>query len=121
MSAGVPRLFLDHFHSTSLVAEMDDRPVGFLIGFMSPSVPTAAYIHFVGVDPQHRREAIGRQLYLAFFDLATSEGRREVCAITSAVNHGSISFHARMGFDVSEPIPDYDGPGTLHVAFSRRL
>lgn len=43
---GLPRLFLNHFHRTSIIAERDSDLAGFLVGFLSPSVPDAAYIHF---------------------------------------------------------------------------
>ena len=42
MSAGLPRLFLDHFFGTSLIAEHDGELAGFLIGFGSPSKPEEA-------------------------------------------------------------------------------
>ena len=121
MSGAVPRLFLDHFYSTSFVAEIDSEPVAFLVGFISPSVPDVAYVHFVGVDPEHRSRSLGRQLYERFFDLARSHGCAQVWAITSAVNEGSISFHRRMGFEVSDPIDGYDRPGVAHVRFSRGI
>ena len=50
----LPRMFLDHFHATSFVAERDGDLAGFLIGFLSPSAGDAAYIHFVAVDPRSR-------------------------------------------------------------------
>ena len=121
VSTSVPRLFLDHFHSTSLVAELDREPVGFLIGFASPSVPTVAYIHFVGVDPAHRTKSLGRQLYHRFFELVRGYGCLSVWAITNAVNDDSIAFHRRMGFEVSDPIEGYDRPGIAHVRFTRRI
>jgi len=121
VSNAVPRLFLDHFFSTSVVAEIDDTPVAFLIGFMSPSAPEVAYVHFVGVDPDHRSASLGRQLYQWFFMLARSHGRSQVWAITNAVNEGSIAFHRRMGFAVSDPIDGYDRPGVAHVRFSRQI
>src|SRR6185369_13159513 len=40
---GLPRLFLEHFHRTSLVAEEDGALVGFLVGLLSPSRPDEAY------------------------------------------------------------------------------
>lgn len=48
--ASLPRLFLDHFWSTSTVVDDDGRSVAFLVGFLSPSEPGQAYIHFVGID-----------------------------------------------------------------------
>ena len=67
MSTGLPRLFLDHFFGTSLIAEHDGELAGFLIGFLSPSKPQDAYIHFAGVAPPWRRTGLARGLYEQFF------------------------------------------------------
>ncbi len=52
--ASLPRLFLDHFHRSSLVIEGPGGLTAFLVGILSPSRPESAYIHFVGVAPQAR-------------------------------------------------------------------
>ena len=117
----LPRMFLDHFHATSFVAERDGDLAGFLIGFLSPSVRDAAYIHFVAVDPRSRGTGLARLLYERFFGLAAADGRRVVRAITSPVNSGSIAFHTAMGFTVTGPVDDYDGPGSAKMLFERRL
>ena len=117
----LPRLFLDHFHRTSLVAERDGDLVGFVVGFLSPSLPDQAYIHFVGVSPTHRQGGLGRQLYERFFELAAADGRTLVSAVTSPVNVGSMAFHRRIGFTVSDPVIDYNGPGHHLVTFERPL
>jgi ribosomal protein S18 acetylase RimI-like enzyme len=121
VASALPRLFLDHFHTTSLVAEAASQPIGFLIGFHSPSNQSEAYIHFVGVDPAQRHRAIGRSLYERFFSAARADGRTSVSAITASVNEVSIEFHRAMGFSVSQPIAGYDSPGTSHVLFRRIL
>lgn len=92
----LPRLFLDHFHRTSFVAEHEGELAGFLVGFPSPSQPEAAYIHFVGVHPRHRGDGLARRLYGRFFDLARAERRTIVRAITSPQNSGSIAFHTAL-------------------------
>ena len=38
LTAMLPKLFLNHFNDTSFVAENNDRMIGFLIGFLSPSL-----------------------------------------------------------------------------------
>ncbi|UBU10832.1 GNAT family N-acetyltransferase [Nonomuraea gerenzanensis] len=122
IQGALPRLFLDHFHRTSLIAEgASGEPAGFLIGILSPSLPDEAYIHFVGVAPGARQGGLGRLLYERFFELARADGRRVVKAITAPVNAASLAFHRRMGFETSEPIPGYNGPGTSLVTFSRPL
>jgi ribosomal protein S18 acetylase RimI-like enzyme len=117
----LPRLFLDHFHATSTVAEAGDDLAGFLVGFLSPSRPDAAYIHFVGVHPAHRRGGLARVLYERFFALAAADGRTVVRAVTSPVNTRSIAFHSALGFTASDPLPGYDGPGDVKVRFERPL
>jgi ribosomal protein S18 acetylase RimI-like enzyme len=117
----LPRLFLDHFHATSTVAEAGGNLAGFLVGFLSPSLPDAAYIHFVGVAPDQRRTGLARELYQRFFALAARNGRTVVRAVTAPVNERSIAFHTALGFTVTEPIPGYDGLGDVKVCFERRL
>jgi ribosomal protein S18 acetylase RimI-like enzyme len=119
--AGLPRLFLDHFHATSLIAEDNGTMTGFLVGFVSPSAPGEAYIHYVAVRPEHRGRGLARRLYDAFHDQARERGCRVVRAITSPGNETSIAFHRRMGFDVRGPVRDYNGPGRDMVVFARSL
>jgi ribosomal protein S18 acetylase RimI-like enzyme len=117
----LPRLFLDHFHRTSLVIDGADGPDAFLVGLLSPSQHSRAYIHFVGVAPAARRRGYGRLLYEEFFALARADGREFVSAITAPVNLRSAGFHRAMGFTVSGPVPGYDGPGHDMLVFERAL
>jgi L-amino acid N-acyltransferase YncA len=122
MAAALPRLFLDHFHATSLVACSEDGQLaGFLVGIFSPASAEDAYIHFVGVAPGRRGTGLGRTLYERFFALARADGRRRVSAITAPTNAGSIAFHREMGFTVSGPIEAYHGPGKARMRFDREL
>jgi ribosomal protein S18 acetylase RimI-like enzyme len=125
VAAGLPRLFLDHFAGTSLVAETGDAATselaGFVAGFLSQALPGEAYIHYAGVAPRFRRAGLARRLYEEFFALARAAGRRTVRAITSPDNSASIAFHTSMGFTVSGPVRDYDGRGRDRVRFERRL
>jgi L-amino acid N-acyltransferase YncA len=117
----LPRLFLDHFHGTSLVIDGPGGLMAFLIGILSPSQPERAYIHFVGVTPDARGHGLGGALYREFFAFARADGRRVVSAVTAPVNSDSIRFHRSMGFTVTGPVPDYDGPGHDLVVFERLL
>ncbi len=48
-----PRLWLQHFAGTSWLAEDEDgRPLGFLVGFMSPDHPDEAYAHLIATRPE---------------------------------------------------------------------
>lgn len=130
LSGLLPRLFFQHFTGTSFVVEREGELVGFLVGFMCPDHDDEAYVHFVGVDPDHRHSGIARALYKLFFALAAADGREVVRAITAPVNRGSIAFHVALGFEVlpgdaeigGVPVRlDYDGPGQHRVRLQRRL
>jgi predicted GNAT superfamily acetyltransferase len=98
----VPRLFLDHFHDTSFIAERSGGELaGFLVGFCSPAQRDCAYIQFAGVAPGERRSGLARLLYRAFFEIAAADGRHVVRAVTSPVNSASIAFHTAIGFSVT--------------------
>lgn len=121
VSASVPRLFLDHFWSTSRIAEDEQGLAGFLVAFVSASQPHLAYVHFVGIRPDHRRSGLARQLYEEFGNHARGLGCTELRAITTPANTGSIRFHKALGFTVSDPVADYNGPGRPMVTFRRQL
>jgi ribosomal protein S18 acetylase RimI-like enzyme len=126
MTGVLQRLFLDHFHDTSLVADSSAAHspgtlAGFVVGFFSAADPTQAYIHFTGVHPNDRRAGLATELYERFFAMARLAGRSRVHAITSPQNEQSIAFHRRLGFTVSAPISNYDGPDRDRVTFERHL
>jgi ribosomal protein S18 acetylase RimI-like enzyme len=121
IAGSLPRLFLDLFWRTSLVIDGQAGPDAFLVGILSPSDASQAYIHFVGVAPCARQRGLGRLLYEEFFVLARKDGRSRVMAVTAPVNSGSIAFHRAMGFTVTGPVPDYNGQGRDLVVFDRAL
>ncbi|MDH3797446.1 MAG: GNAT family N-acetyltransferase [Desulfobacterales bacterium] len=59
LTAMLPKLFLNHFSDTSLVIEKEGGMLGFLIGFISPSLKNEAYVHFMGVHPDFRNKGLG--------------------------------------------------------------
>lgn len=130
MSDMLPRLFFDHFKQTSFIAENNGEIVGFLIGFYSQTFKDEAYIHFIGVHPEHRSLHIGRQLYETFFIEVKNANRSIVKCVTSPVNKASISFHKKMGFNIVEGdkmidhvsiFTNYDGPKQDRVLFIKNV
>ncbi|GGU39472.1 GNAT family N-acetyltransferase [Streptomyces lavendofoliae] len=129
-SSPLPRLYLQFFAGTSLVAEDSTGVKAFLVGFHSADDDEDSFVHFVGVDPALRGRGLGRGLYTAFFERAAEAGRREVRAVVEPGNDGAVAFHRALGFSVVggdhevDGVPvhrDYDGPGQDRVCFRRRI
>jgi GNAT superfamily N-acetyltransferase len=124
-------LFFEFFSNTSFALEDDAGDVkGFLIAFASQTEPDLAYVHFAGVDPRERGQGFGRALYHALFARLREMGRSRVRAITSPINHGSVTFHRKLGFqlqpgdDVINGYPvqnDLAGPGQPRICFELLL
>ncbi|WP_449619530.1 GNAT family N-acetyltransferase [Robertmurraya sp. Marseille-Q9965] len=130
MSDMLPKLFFEHFRNTSFIAERDGVIVGFLIGFLSQSYANEAYIHFIGVHPDYRKNNIGKELYEKFFHVVKQSGCSVVRCVTSPVNKGSIAYHMKMGFEIEagdKEVGDvfvntnYDGPNQDRVLFVKHL
>jgi ribosomal protein S18 acetylase RimI-like enzyme len=122
MAPMLPKLFFVHFEGTSFVIDDENGQLAaFLIGFVSQSSPDEAYIHFVGVAPEHRGHGLGRLLYERFFAEAAAHGRTVVRCVTSPVNEGSVAFHQALGFEIDRVVTDYDGPGEDRVLLVKRL
>jgi len=122
MAPVLPKLFFLHFEGTSFVAEDEKGDLtGFLCGFLSQTDEDEAYIHFVGVTPDHRGEGLGRALYERFFDEVRAHGRTVVRCVTSPVNQNSVAFHEALGFELDRVVEDYDGPGEDRVLLVKRL
>ncbi|QPC45872.1 GNAT family N-acetyltransferase [Mangrovibacillus cuniculi] len=126
----LPRLFFQHFSSTSLVMEQDDEIIGFLVGLLSQDHVEEAYIHFVGVHPNHRKKNIAKVLYEEFYEIAKDNERSIVRCVTSPVNKASVAFHTKIGFEVEEGDKlvdgvdvhtNYDGNGQDRVLFWKQL
>jgi hypothetical protein len=109
LTAMLPRLFLNHFSNTSFVIEKEAEMIGFLIGFISPSLKNEAYVHFMGVHPDFRKKGIGTLLYERFFEICRNHGRNIIRACTSPVNKGSVAFHKRIGFQLEPGDDEIDG------------
>ncbi len=124
-------VYVEHFSKTSFVAKKEGRIVGFILGFISQDQPEIAYAHLIVTDPGIRDKGIGRILYGRFFEAAIQRGCLTVKAITVPYNHGSISFHFRLGFSLREKgavwengyplMKDYAGHGTDCLIFERSL
>lgn len=89
-------------HWTSLVAELDNRVVGFLFGrageleFGLPG--TVAWIETIGVDLAYRRRGVAEALVEQFASSAEDHGIKTVFTLTNTNQTELQYFFSRMGF-----------------------
>ena len=100
LSASLLKIFFIHFQNTCFIAEQEHELAGFLVGFFSQCNQGEAYIQFAGVNPQYRREGVGKRLYNEFFAVCRSHSIVTVKSSTSPENTLSILFHQVLGFTI---------------------
>lgn len=89
-------------HWTSLVAEFDNRFVGFLFGrageleFGLPG--TIAWVETIGVDPAYRGRGIARELIEEFISSAEDHGIKTIFTLVSNGQTDMQNFFSRQGF-----------------------
>jgi len=89
-------------HWTSLVAEFENRFVGFLFGrageleFGLPG--TIAWVETIGVDPAFRSRGIARELIEQFISSAEDHGIKTIFTLVSTEQTDMQSFFSRQGF-----------------------
>jgi N-acetylglutamate synthase-like GNAT family acetyltransferase len=89
-------------HWTSLVAELDNRVVGFLFGrtgeleFGLPG--TVAWVETIGVDPAYRKRGVARELMEQFLSSAEDHGVKTIFTLVSSGQSEMQGFFNRLGF-----------------------
>lgn len=89
-------------HWASLVAEIDNRVVGFILGrageleFGLPG--TVAWIEMIGVDPVYRRRGVAQELIEKFTESAEDHGIRTVFTLITSNQTEMQHFFSRLGF-----------------------
>ena len=106
-----------HFASdseTCLVAELDDKVVGFALGTLLEkrgSAWTYGYLLWLGVDTDLARTGIAARLFERMTDLFIKLGARMIMVDTDAENEPALAFFRSQGF----------GQETPHLFLSRNL
>lgn len=89
-------------HWASLVAEVDNRTVGFVLGrageleFGLPG--TVAWIEIIGIDPAYRGQGIARALIERFAASADDHGIKTIFTLVDKNNSQMEPFFTRLGF-----------------------
>ncbi len=99
---------------TSLVAEIDDKIVGFALGTVIEKPGTAwtyGYLLWFGVSDDFRNRGIASKLLRRLTELFIEDGARMMLVDTDAENEKAIEFFKKSGF----------GHPQAHVYLSRNL
>jgi predicted N-acetyltransferase YhbS len=80
--------YADVYPRPALVAELDGKVVGFIMGYVSGwefGVPdTVGWIDTLGVDPANQRRGVGKALFNALIENLKRSGREETSGIDKA-------------------------------------
>lgn len=89
-------------HWASLVAEADNRVVGFVFGRTGEMEfglsGTIGWIEIIGVDPAYRRQGVAAKLIEQFTSSAEDHGIQTIFTLVSKSNTEMEHFFARLGF-----------------------
>lgn len=107
-SAGELRRFLRLPSVQTLVAELKGRVAGFITGYLRGGV---ARIVTVDVDPDCRRQGLGKRLMEEWISRLLRAGAREVRLEVDVGNDGAIAFYRNLGFRKLRRLENYYGPG----------
>jgi len=89
-------------HWASLVAELENRVVGFVLGrageFEFGLPGTVAWIEIIGVDPAFRRQGIAQKLVTQFAESAEDHGIKTIFTLVNSSQNEMQEFFGRLGF-----------------------
>lgn len=90
-------------HWASLVAELDNRVVGFILGrageheFGLPG--TVAWVEMIGVDPAYRRRGVAEELIEKFTESAEDHGIKTIFTLIDPSRSDLQHFFSKRGFE----------------------
>ena len=99
-----------------LVAEVDGKIVGYLIGVLRWGA--TGHIMAVGVYPEYRRRGVGTALVVHMLDVLRMKGARNVRLEARKSNITAQQFYQKLGFELGEEIPYYYEDGEAAILMS---
>ncbi|MFE9576937.1 diaminobutyrate acetyltransferase [Nocardia sp. NPDC006044] len=119
-------LWCRDFAATSVVAEVQGRVVGYVIGFVRPQAPDTVFVWQVAVDRAQKGKGIGARLLHALLDNVAAQGvsrlettispdnAASVALFSSVARHRDARITKRPLFDAGV-FPDSHAPEDLYL------
>jgi ribosomal-protein-alanine N-acetyltransferase len=118
-----PMSLLSRLYVTSpegfLVAELDRKVVGYLIGTLRWGA--SGHIMAIGVYPEYRKRGVGTALLVQILDILRMRGARSARLEVRKSNDAAQLFYQKLGFKLGEEIPHYYEDGEAAIVMSREL
>jgi len=102
-----------------LVAEVDGKVVGYLIGTLRWGA--SGHIMAIGVYPEYRKRGVGTALMVQILDILHMRGARNVRLEVRKSNDAAQLFYQKLGFRLGEKIPHYYEDGEAAIVMLREL
>ncbi len=97
-----------HAQNTSLVAELEGKVVGFIIGGVSRwefGIPeNVGWIDTIGVDPDYQRQGIARRLFEHMTQALKDRGVESIYTLVTRRDWRLINFFRHLGFQEGDTI-----------------
>ena len=103
--------------ASTLVAHVDERPVGFAIVEL---FGTRSSLDAIAVEEASRGAGVGRRLLLAAEAEARRRGATELGLVTAEANLGALDLFLKAGFRIEERLPGYYRRGQNAVRLRKR-
>ena len=102
-----------------LVAEVDGKVVGYLIGTLRWGA--SGHIMAIGVYPEYRKRGVGTALMVQILDILRMRGARSARLEVRKSNDAAQLFYQKLGFKLGEEISHYYEDGEAAIVMSREL
>jgi ribosomal-protein-alanine N-acetyltransferase len=104
----------------AFVCMIGDAPAGFILFTPEPVFARGGYVRAIGVDPEKRRQGIGRKL-LAFAEYRIARRSPNVYLCVSSFNRQGQTFYKNLGYTRVGKLPGLIVPDASEYIFWKKL
>ena len=98
--------FIKNWPELTVMAYLDDKPIGCILGSIDKDNPRKAYIAMLVVLKEYRRHKVGKKLFDDFI-LRVTDKVDKIVLETECVNKAALNFYIRLGFFKTRKMSNY--------------